>query len=204
MNRLAWKTALIDHITAQMAAKPVPLPEKIDHPEQWEFRRVSMAGKFLYRHEFLIKPRTLDGVNGYHMVVPFKRASGGIVFVNRGWISDDLMKKAVRPDGMVTVEGIVQVPHKSTFTPENDLLKNDWYWPDLNAMADASHFEEDVAPVIVNVAAKKEGLYPMGGQMRLDIPNDHKQYAIFWYVMALVLLGVYVLSQMKDDKYAGL
>jgi surfeit locus 1 family protein len=209
VQRLEWKTQLLAQIDARMAEKPVPMPETIDNPADWRFRRVTLAGNFDYAHEFLIKPRTYEGQAGYEMIVPFRRASGGTVFVNRGWISDALMDKAQRPDdALLIVEGIVQAPEKARFTPENDPAKGDWYWPEIPAMAAAAGLE-DAAPVIVVAAEKKPGVWPAGGRLRLDIPNDHRQYAAFWFAMAFVLLAVYVLSHWRrapklEENHAGL
>jgi surfeit locus 1 family protein len=199
VERLAWKTDLLKTIHDRMAQKPFPLPEKIADPSAWEYRRVTLAGRYVSDHEFLVRPRTLDGKAGYHMIVPFMRASGGIVFVNRGWISDDLLGKARRPSGFVSVEGIVELPHKSAFTPENNPAKGEWYWPDLAAMAAAARVK-DAAPVIVTVADRVPGVWPAGGQVRLDIPNDHKQYAVFWFTMALALAGIWAISSLEVRK----
>jgi len=183
MKRLEWKNALLAHIQVQMQKPPVPMPENID--KSWEYRRVTLAGHFLYDHEFLIKPRTLDGVNGYHMLVPFQRVSGGTVMVNRGWISDDLMPKAFRPHGTIQLEGIVQQPHKTYFTPPNNPAKNDWYWPEIDAMAVSAKLQ-NVAPVLVAIARREPGVYPAGGKVEVNIRNDHQQYAIFWYILAVI------------------
>ncbi len=192
VERLEWKTNFLAEISAQMEKPPVPLPEKMDVLSDWQYRRVTLAGRFLHDKGFLLKPRTLDGVNGYHMVVPFERASGGIVFVNRGWISEALMDKAGYPAGLLQIEGVVQIPRKTRWTPENRPDKKDWYWADIPAMAQSAGLGA-VAPVIVNVADRQPGVWPAGGKVQLDIPNDHRQYAIFWYTMALVLLVIYVL-----------
>lgn len=196
MKRLEWKTALLTRIEGRMQKPPVPMPEKIDDPAAWEYRRVTLAGNFLYDHEFLVKPRTLDGENGYHMLVPFQRASGGAVMVNRGWISDKLMPKASRPKGLLQIEGIIQLPHKNSFTPENRPDKNDWYWPDIKVMAELAKLKNEMQ-VIVNVAEKKPGVYPRGGKVQLNIPNDHKQYAIFWYMMALISQIIFIMRFWK-------
>ena len=196
VQRLAWKSGLLAHIEAQMQKPPVPMPEKIDDPSEWEYRRVTLAGSFLYDREFLVKPRTLDGANGYHMLVPFRRASGGAVMVNRGWISDALMPKAVRPPGLIQIEGIVQLPHHTSFTPPNAPEKNDWYWADIEAMAAAAKLK-NVAPVIVNIASKEPGVYPAGGKVEANISNNHMQYAIFWYVMALISQIIFFIRHWK-------
>ena len=41
-------------------------------------------------------------------------------------------------------------------------------------------------------AAPNPGGVPIGGQTRLDIPNDHLQYAITWFLIALAGAGVYL------------
>ncbi len=202
MQRLQWKTALIAEINGQMAQPATPLPEKLETPESWKFRRVTMAGQFLYDHEFLIKPRTLEGKSGYHMVVPFRRASGGVVFVNRGWIADDVMTKAARPQGLLKIEGIVQFPQKARFTPENSPAKNDWYWPEISAMAEAANIK-NAAPVLVVASGKEEGVYPVGGKIEIDLPNDHRQYAFFWFTMAGILLIIYFLYHWRPLKNEG-
>jgi surfeit locus 1 family protein len=35
------------------------------------------------------------------------------------------------------------------------------------------------------------GGWPEGGQTRLDIPNNHLQYAITWFLLAVALLVIY-------------
>jgi surfeit locus 1 family protein len=141
-------------------------------------------------------------------VVPFRRASGGIVFVNRGWITPELRKKADRPEGIVQVDGIVQVPHKAYFTPDNAPDKKDWYWIDTAAMAQAAKLAAP-APFIIDTPKAAAGVYPAGGALVLDIPNDHLQYAIFWFGMAAAAFAVYVLSslqpavKLEDRKHAS-
>jgi surfeit locus 1 family protein len=144
------------------------------------------------------------------MVVPFTRASGGTVLVDRGWISDALMSKASRPAGGITqIEGVLRESKKpSAFTPDNNPAKKDWFWIDTKGMADAAGLK-DVAPMVVYISDKKPGVYPVGGRVQIaDIPNDHKQYATFWFGMAFVLLIVWFLSHFDrspklEEKHAG-
>jgi surfeit locus 1 family protein len=202
LQRLEWKSGLLAQIESRMQKPPVPLPEKIDDPAAWEYRRVTMAGTFLHDRAFLVKPRTLEGAAGYHMLVPLRRASGGVVMVNRGWISDALMPKASRPPGLVPIEGIVQLPHPTSFTPPNAPEKNDWYWADIGAMAAAAKLK-DVAPVIVNIAKKEPGVYPAGGKVQVNISNNHLQYALFWYAMALILQIIFFIRYWKPSSARG-
>lgn len=208
VQRLEWKTALIKRVESRMAAKPVPLPEKLDDPAAWEFRRVTMAGHFLFDREIPVGPRTHDGKPGQHMYVPFRRASGGVVFVNRGWMPEGTKKEAFRPGGIVQVEGVVRLPERNMFTPENDAARGAWYWPDISAMRESAKLQ-DAAPVIVEAVGGKPGVYPLAQARAARIRNDHRQYAIFWFGMAFAMMAVYILASLGpreqlEEKNAGL
>lgn len=195
LQRLEWKNALIERIETGMAASPVPMPEKLAEPAAWEFRRVTLAGHFLFDRELLVGPRTHEGKPGQHMYVPFRRASGGIVFVNRGWIPDGAKKEAVRPSGILQVEGIVRLPEHNVFTPENRPDSGAWYWPDIPAMGKSAKLE-NVAPVIVEALGGAPGAYPLAEARAANIRNEHRQYAIFWFGMAFVMMAVYILASL--------
>ena len=44
------------------------------------------------------------------------------------------------------------------------------------------------------------GGVPVGGQTRLDIPNDHLQYAITWFLLAAALAGVYLAYHWENGR----
>ena len=46
-------------------------------------------------------------------------------------------------------------------------------------------------PYVIEADAAPQG-YPAGGATRLVIPNDHLQYALTWFGLALTLAGVYL------------
>ncbi len=199
LQRLAWKTQKLAQIESRMRMPAVPMPDTLDKPDDWEYRRVTLAGHFIHGHEFLVKPRTLDGVNGSHMLVPFERASGSIVMVNRGWISEALLPKASRPAGLIQIEGTVQKPRVSYFTPSNNPEKGLWYWADLPVMAATAKLAMS-SPVLVQIVGRVQDVYPVGSAPDVNIRNNHKQYAIFWYTMALVLLFIFFIRYWNTNE----
>ena len=188
LQRLEWKEDLLARLEARMEMPAVNLPTDIDNLDEWEFRRVRVSGKLLNRHEFLLKPRTQDGKAGYHLITPMLRKSGDVVFVNRGFVDDAGLKKVARPSSPVTIEGLVRLPEKRFFTPENNPAKGDWYWPDLAAMAKAADVKRPV-PALVSVLSAVP-----------EIPNNHRQYAIFWFGMTFILLVIYFLYSRRKYK----
>ena len=49
-------------------------------------------------------------------------------------------------------------------------------------------------------ARKAASAIPVGGQTRLDIPNDHLSYAITWFLIALALAGVYLAYHWENGR----
>ncbi|HYD19639.1 MAG TPA: SURF1 family protein [Patescibacteria group bacterium] len=187
LERLQAKTELLARLDSRMSAAAAPLPEQIDLND-WEYRHVTLAGQYLYEQEFKVGPRVQDGAQGYHLLTPFRRVSGGTILINRGFVPDARSTALERPQGIVQVEGYVQKPGKGSFTPANNAAKNQWYWIDTAAMLPGA------PDYIVTAVASNPGVYPAGGALRVDIPNDHKHYAIFWFGMAFVMLVIFVLA----------
>jgi surfeit locus 1 family protein len=202
LQRLSWKTALIDTVRTRMAAAPVPMPATIDDPAAWSFRPVRVEGRFLHEGELFVAPRTMDGRLGYDVLTPLVRtdaaAPGQVVMVDRGWIPEDRRDPSTRPDsrpsGTVAVEGVLRAPApRGWFQPENDPGGNLWFWTDLPAMAGAAGVDRaTVAPVILQAGPGDADRLPVGGLPSVDIPNNHLQYALTWYGLAAALLAIYL------------
>jgi len=50
------------------------------------FQRVSVAGHFDGEHQFLLDNRSHRGRPGYEVLTPLRRAAGGVLLVDRGWV----------------------------------------------------------------------------------------------------------------------
>lgn len=206
LDRRAEKAALIDRIDSRISAEPVPLPTDIDDPQAWDYRRVAAEGRYLHDRELYLAGRTLDGRVGYEVVTPLRRARPGggaeIVLVNRGWVPDDRLDPESRaeglPDGMVTVEGVLSAPGgPGWMQPDNEPGNNRWFWVDIPAMAEAAGLPAAMPLVLQAAPGQHAGDYPVGGRTRVDIPNNHLQYAITWFGLAAALLGIYVLYHLR-------
>jgi surfeit locus 1 family protein len=45
--------------------------------------------------------------------------------------------------------------------------------------------------------------YPVGGQTRVNLRNQHLEYALTWFLLAAGLLGVYFLYHWRPERTAG-
>lgn len=196
VQRLAWKQDLLARIDTRMTMDAADLPDHIDDPTAWEYRRVTLRGRY-DAAQFFLQPRTQDGKTGYHLVMPFVLAKGKTVFVNRGWVAEDARSRIETPTGEHTVTGIVQIPYQGSFTPENDPARAYWYWPDLAAMGKAAGRQSDY-PVIVTVPPQADGRVPAGYEVTANLRNNHRLYALFWFGMAMILVVVFVIHRQKQ------
>ena len=201
MERREWKRDILDRIAANQAAAPVSLDELLSgNPLRYEYGRVKVGGTFLYDKEYFLAARSLKNKVGHQVVVPLKTDDGRIVLFDRGWIPQERKDPARRaegqPAGRVELVGVVRRnQERRQFAPENVPDKNVWFHVDVPLMRkmagappdpklDTFFLDADATP--------NPGGLPVGGQTRFDIPNDHLQYAITWFLIALAMAGVYL------------
>ena len=210
LQRLTWKETLIDRLQsrAEMSAESLP-PGDLDL-EEWEFRRVTLVGQFLHDQEMHLLNRSLNGNPGLHIITPFRRTDvpdAPLVLVDRGWVPFDAKDPSTRKEGLitgeVTVEGIVRFQRPITglqrvFLPENEPDRNMWYSVDVPEM-ESVRGEPFANFYVVDGNDAVPGGYPVGHQWTLNIRNDHLQYALTWFALAVGLLVIYVISQRRGD-----
>ena len=206
LQRLAWKTALIADREAALSAPPVALPEAMGAAQSLDFHRVAGEGTFLNDKELYIGAFSTRDVEGYQVVTPVRLADGKILLVNRGWVPEARKDPATRPDGQIagptTIDGILRIPFVPTSmfsslvpTPVNRPNENFWFYVDVPGMAAKDGLDPaQVLPFYVEAGpVKNPGGFPVGGQTRISLPNDHLQYAITWYSFAVILAAIYLI-----------
>ncbi len=225
-HRKAWKEALISRIETRSTAEPVSYPAVLSQyvrSGDVEYTHMRVTGSFDYGHErHLYDPTTqAQGWDIYTPLVP----DGGLppIFVNRGWVPDPLKDPSKRIAGQiagpVTVTGLVRLaPVKAWFSPDNDYSGNRWYWRDLTGMQwgpqgppSALQFNAEkgqaYAPFSLDadVLPANPGGWPKGGTTEINLPNNHLQYVVTWYGLALTLIAVFAvfarqrLAAVKDE-----
>lgn len=207
LQRLQWKEGLIARIESRTKADPVTLKQAIAMARKGRdpsYYRVRVEGRFHHAKERYLYTVS-DGRVGWDVITPLETADGDMVLVDRGFVPDRLRDPASRASGqvenVVAVTGIARSPEtQGLFTPDNDQAANRWFWRDLLGMARSAFPAGDIQVAPFLLEAEKSGVpggWPEGGQTRLEIPNNHLQYAITWFLLAaclLVIYGVYLRS----------
>ena len=202
VERLRWKEGLIAERTARLAAPAEMLPAEGDWPA-WNFRRALVRGTFRHDLEQLFGASTHDGQLGHHVLTPLMRPDGSALLIDRGWVPTDRAHPAARRegqiDGPVTITGIARYRGDDAagwFTPANQPEQAMWFSYDLPALERA--LGVTLLPVVVEADDRSNpGGLPVGGLTRTSLTNNHLQYAITWYGLALTLLAVYLAFSLR-------
>lgn len=205
VQRLHWKQDLIADREARVAAEPIALPAEGGDAAALDYRRVRLEGVFRHDKELFLGARSMNGNVGYQVLTPFELSSGGAVLVDRGWVPVERKDPASRAEGQLAgpqaIDGIVRLAAgKVWMQPDNEPDKNMWFFVDLPAMKAASGVDVRTDLYVDAGPAPNPGKYPVGGQTRIELPNDHLQYAITWGLLAAALAVIYVLYHLKLER----
>jgi len=201
VERLHWKEGLLADIASRRTSASVALSAiEAMHTDgtDIEYRPVTVTGRYVNnkeRHFFA----TWRGQTGFYVYTPLELADGRYLFVNRGFVPYENKEPEMRMQGQLTgqqtVTGLARnrLPGKPSWVvPENDLVKNVFYWKDIDAMTSSDGFDPSkVVPFFVDADStpNPKGM-PIGGVTEIDLPNNHLEYAFTWYGLAAVLVAI--------------
>lgn len=202
VERLADKERLIANVTARFNEPPKPFPAagdwKVLEDGSYDYRPVSLTGT--YRPEGTVLVFTSLGEAkgrfsgpGYWVMTPFMLATGGTVFVNRGFVPEAsgpaFAQGGGLEPGLLSIAGVTRGAESvGSFTPAPDLARHiEWVREPGRLAAIAGDLPQPVAPVYIDLPAGPEGALPQGGETVIEFPNNHLGYAITWYGFALLV-----------------
>ena len=210
LQRREQKHTLIATLTERLAASPIALPAESQwaslDPARDEFRRVRFTATFANKPDAMVYGagsaiRSDVSGPGTWAFVAAQLPSGASVPVNLGFVANTMQDRAqqdraTRPlltNLPVEMTGYLRFPEKpGRLTPEPDAAKRLWFARDVSAMARALQWEP-VAPFYVDLESPVplNGV-PKPGPLDVHLKDDHLQYAITWFGLALVVLGGFI------------
>ncbi len=222
MRRLDWKEELIARAASRPAEAVADLPAAAAWPgldiSALEFQRFRLTGRFDHDRESWVftsitEPRGAYGGPGYWIVTPFLLTGGGTVWVNRGFAPQGRHRPAARGETLSgepqTIIGLLRPDDlPSAFTPDDSPQTNVFYRRSVAALSAAKGVVPPVAPFTIDLAASftpPDGL-PQAGETRLRFTNNHLQYALTWYGLALAAIGVFIafaIARLRGDGLTG-
>lgn len=185
VQRLGWKEAVLADISLEISADPVSLPAEPTE-NMHEFLPIFVEGSYVGDTVRVLVSQKIYGA-GYRLITAMDTDQGRIL-VDRGFVSvNDPVPDT--PSGAGRVVGNLHWPNEvDSFTPDNDVLANVWFARTVPELA--AHL--DTRPILV---IRRDGSLPDPSVTPLpvtidNIPNDHLQYAVTWFLLALIWVGM--------------
>ncbi len=212
LSRAAEKTNMQVGFAATRDAQPIDETElhrllRTSLPASVVFKQVRLSGDLFSERQFLLDNRTHNGRAGYHVFTPLLLSNEELILLNRGWVAapadrSQLPQLDEPPKGDVSIRGRVALARETTFVL-GDTGYSDTTWPrivqrlELTAIADA--LDQDVLPVVVNLAADDPASsFVRDWKPHIGIgPERHRGYAFQWFALALTLFVIYIVTTVK-------
>ena len=188
VRRLHWKEAILGEIEGKISAPAVAF-EGIAHPDPVQdlYRPVVVSGRTTGEEALVLSGRKGEGA-GFEVISAFVTAGGRRILIDRGFVPE-VARDAPRPPTALTVTGNLHWPADSdSYTPPPDPKTGLWFARDVDGIA-AGLGTQPVMIVARTAEGDAQGVVPVPVDTS-NIPNDHLQYAITWFSLALVWAGM--------------
>lgn len=211
VQRLGWKRDLIAQVESRVHADPVTIASSrfwqgmdvVSHA----YQRVRVSGRLLQDKRLFVYASTSLGP-GYWLLVPVLLTDEAqtAVWVNLGYVSNEQRKQlladpSLRSDTTLAdhleITGLLR-----TSEPDHALLRknvaaeNRWYIRAVDQMTQAAGLTQaglTTAPFFVDAdRASDPEAYPVGGLTQIRFNNHHLIYALTWYSLAAMNVGVII------------
>ena len=206
IERKAWKEGLIAALTERLAAPPTALPPPRDlaAPRSGDATNTAASNSratFDHAKEALVYAaasafRPDVSGPGYWIFTPARLADGGFVIVNRGFVPEARKDAASRAAGQIAgpveIVGVMRWPDpRHWFSPADDPAHNLWFSARSGGDRRRQGRAGPAAPFYVEQESPMPpGGLPQPGKLVVQLRNEHLQYAVTWFGLALVLVVV--------------
>ena len=188
--RLHFKNNLIIILENNLKKSSVSFNESTNK----EYTKVSLNKKNLDSKLFLYHLH--KGEIGFKVIIPYEVNSSQVVLVDKGWGRKDkinLLKKTLFDNEVV--EGYTKkIQKKNLFTPDNNIKEDFLYSVEIVSLQKS--LNKNVYPLLIIQTSKtSKDIIPNNYEIRLS--NNHLQYAITWYALALVTIIFFLYYRKK-------
>ena len=188
--RLYLKNNLISNLEKNLKTSSINFNVDIDK----EYTKILFKKKDLNTKIFLYHLN--KGEIGFKVIVPYEINSSLLVLVDKGWIRKDkinLIKNTLFNDDII--EGYTKkIREKNLFTPNNNIKEDFLYSVEIDNLKKS--LNKNIYPLLIIQTSKtNKDIIPNDYEVRL--PNNHLQYAITWYGLALFTIIFFLYYRKK-------
>jgi surfeit locus 1 family protein len=188
--RLNSKSQLISDLENNLKRNSIDFNVDIDK----EYTKVILKKKNLKSKIFLYHLN--KGEIGFKVIVPYEVNSSLVVLVDKGWIRKDKInsiKNSLLNDDII--EGYTKkIREKKLFTPKNNIKEDFLYSVEIDNLKKS--LNKNIYPLLIIQTSKtKKDIIP--NDYHVGLSNNHLQYAITWYGLALFTIIFFLYYRRK-------
>lgn len=188
--RLNSKSQLISDLENNLKRNSIDFNVDIDK----EYTKVLLKKKNLKSKIFLYHLN--KGEIGFKVIVPYEVNSSLVVLVDKGWIRKDKInsiKNSLLNDDII--EGYTKkIREKKLFTPKNNIKEDFLYSVEIDNLKKS--LNKNIYPLLIIQTSKtKKDIVP--NDYHVGLSNNHLQYAITWYGLALFTIIFFLYYRRK-------
>ena len=188
--RLNSKSQLISDLENNLKRNSIDFNVDIDK----EYTKVILKKKNLKSKIFLYHLN--KGEIGFKVIVPYEVNSSLLVLVDKGWIRKDKInsiKNSLLNDDII--EGYTKkIREKKLFTPKNNIKEDFLYSVEIDNLKKS--LNKNIYPLLIIQTSKtKKDIIP--NDYHVGLSNNHLQYAITWYGLALFTIIFFLYYRRK-------
>ena len=199
LHRLEWKTELLNSIKDGQTEDYIEYPFDIKNND-FSYKKSSLSGKIEQSKELHFFNINSYGQSGYNIIVPLL-TEGMTVYIDLGWTnfkdinSKEFMFRSL--NGELDFKGILIYSKKRRlFSPKPDTIKNSWYLMNIKEMDQFTKLNSE--KYIFRVVEQEYYLDLLNEFTAINIPNNHLQYAITWFALAISIAAMYIIYIYKN------
>ena len=199
VERLAWKEDVLVGINARLAAAPAPLTTEVSESTN-EYTRVTVSGTPTGEELHVLVSGTEAGT-GYRVISKMQTPLGAVL-VDQGLLAIENKTAAPLIAPMDITGTLIWPDDQNSSTPDPDIAANIWFARNVDTMSVAL----DTLPLMV-VSTTSTPADPRLTALPVNtatIKNDHFEYAVTWFLLALVwaIMSFYLILRTTRQKDA--
>jgi surfeit locus 1 family protein len=167
------------------------------------YERIQLKGRYVSQ-TFLLDNQHHQHQFGYDVLSPFELNDGSVVLIDRGWVEGDrsrrVFPKVLVPKNLIQLEGSVYFPSKKQWVlgpilekKENNTLILECFDEQLVSQL----LQKTVYPFIIRLDEKDIHGFIREWELVTMPPQRHLAYALQWFVMAFVILIIFLALNLK-------
>jgi len=199
ITRLHEKEIFLNMIKHNLVSPPIDIKMLSDDKI---YSKIKVTGHFLSTSNLHLYGRRSMSIekDGYYLISPFQTSDAKVILVARGWFAGKYKKNI---DNLVSsndseheITGIILPSEQpKMFVLSNDIKNNVWFTLDLKQASDilGLRLENFYLMMEGNNDINSNILKNLSMGNLLYIKNDHLEYAITWFALAISLAVIFII-----------